>query len=35
MVEYDDCKKRNCEWFKKTLTIDEGKERLKIQNRYV
>ncbi len=27
-------KKGNHEWFKKTITIDEGKERLKIQNRY-
>jgi hypothetical protein len=27
-------KKGNREWFKKTITIDEGKERLRIQNRY-
>jgi hypothetical protein len=28
-------KRGNREWFKKTITIDEGKERLRIQNRYV
>ncbi len=27
-------KRRNHEWFKKTITIDEGKERLRIQNKY-
>jgi hypothetical protein len=27
-------KKRNHEWFQKTIKIDEGKERLRIQNRY-
>jgi len=27
-------KKGNYEWFKETITIDEGKERLKIHNRY-
>jgi len=27
-------KRRNHEWFKKTKTIDEGKERLRIQNKY-
>jgi len=27
-------KRGNCEWFKETIKIDEGKERLRIHNRY-
>jgi uncharacterized protein YneR len=27
-------KRENCEWFKKSITIDEGYERLKFYNRY-
>ncbi len=27
-------KKGNYEWFKETITIDEGKERLRVHNRY-
>ncbi len=27
-------KRGNCEWFKKTITIDEGKEILRFHNRY-
>jgi hypothetical protein len=27
-------KRRNYEWFKKIITIDEGKKRLRIQNTY-
>jgi hypothetical protein len=34
MVEYDDFKRRNYEWFKETITIDERKKKLRIHNRY-
>jgi hypothetical protein len=27
-------KRGNCKWFKEIITIDEGKERIRIHNRY-
>jgi hypothetical protein len=27
-------KRGNCEWFKEIITINEGKERLRIHNRF-
>ncbi len=34
MVDYDNIKRGKHEWLKETITISEGKERLKLHNKY-